>query len=303
MNAHDLEAFIAVVETGSIVAASAKLNLTQPGITRRIQNLEAFLGGALLDRTAKPLKPTAIGRNAYDQGRQILQGIEDLRSEVAPGHVVRGEMRLGLATYLPEPLLCDTIDAVRGLYPDLALHVVASWTPRLIDQVQRGELDAATVCLPEGITPPEPLLAEDLGVQNALFVASPRLDLPASVKLWDLARHPWIVSQDGCGFRALIRRRLEMQHLPFAVAVESLSLDLRMGLVARGLGIGIATTASVADPKWADAVRVVDAVDFQPRVRCWLIRRQPLGRLERPLGVFRDAIAGNIRADGLSEAA
>ena len=30
MNIHDLEAFVAVVETGSIVAASARLNLTQP---------------------------------------------------------------------------------------------------------------------------------------------------------------------------------------------------------------------------------------------------------------------------------
>ena len=39
MNTHDLVAFVAVVETGSIVAASARLNLTQPGVTRRIQNL------------------------------------------------------------------------------------------------------------------------------------------------------------------------------------------------------------------------------------------------------------------------
>src|SRR5438270_6345260 len=44
MNTHDLVAFVAVVETGSIVAASARLNLTQPGVTRRIQNLEEMLG-------------------------------------------------------------------------------------------------------------------------------------------------------------------------------------------------------------------------------------------------------------------
>ena len=303
MNARDLEAFVAVVETGSIVAASAKLNLTQPGITRRIQNLEAFLGGPLLDRTAKPLKPTPVGRNAYDQGRRVLQSIEDLRSEVAPGQLVRGELRLGLATYLPDAVLCDTIDAVRGLHPGLSLHVVASWTPRLIDQVQRGELDAATICLPEGVTPPDPLLVEDLGTQDALFVASPRLGLPAKVKLRDLSRHPWIVSQDGCGFRAAIRRRFDAQHLPFDIAVESLSLDLRVALVGRGLGIGIATTGSVACVKSTEAIDVIEALDFQPRVRCWLVHRRPLGRLERPLQVFRDAIERNIRADGLREAA
>ncbi len=40
MNTRDLEAFLAVVETGSIVGASMRLHLTQPGVSRRIQSLE-----------------------------------------------------------------------------------------------------------------------------------------------------------------------------------------------------------------------------------------------------------------------
>ena len=44
MNSHDLEAFAAVVETGSIVGASRRLHLTQPGISRRVQSLEEVLG-------------------------------------------------------------------------------------------------------------------------------------------------------------------------------------------------------------------------------------------------------------------
>ena len=70
MNTHDLVAFVAVVETGSIVAASARLNLTQPGVTRRIQNLEELLGTQLLDRLSKPLKPTSAGHAAYEHGRR-----------------------------------------------------------------------------------------------------------------------------------------------------------------------------------------------------------------------------------------
>jgi DNA-binding transcriptional LysR family regulator len=62
MNIHDLEAFVAVVETGSIVGASARLNLMQPGVTRRVQNLEERLGAALLDRQSKPLKLTSAER-------------------------------------------------------------------------------------------------------------------------------------------------------------------------------------------------------------------------------------------------
>ena len=82
MNTRDVEAFLAVVETGSIVAASARLNLTQPGVTRRIQSLELVLGAELLDRESKPLRPTAAGREAYEQGRRLIGVIEDLRSGV-----------------------------------------------------------------------------------------------------------------------------------------------------------------------------------------------------------------------------
>ena len=71
MNTRDLEAFIAVVETGSIVAASARLNLTQPGVTRRVQNLEDRLGSTLLDRQSKPLKPTASRQGKSRHGRRL----------------------------------------------------------------------------------------------------------------------------------------------------------------------------------------------------------------------------------------
>ena len=303
MNSRDLEAFVAVVDTGSIVAAGTKLNLTQPGVTRRIQSLEAFLGVALLDRNAKPLKPTPAGRGAYEHGRRVLQGIEDLRGEVAPGREVRGELRLGLATHLSDEALVGVIDAARGLHPALSLRVMASWSPHLLDQVQRGELDAASICLPDGALPPESLTAIDLGTQRAFFIAAPALDVPSVAKLRDLARHPWIVSQDGCGFRTAIKRRLDAEHLPFRIAVEASSIELRRALVARGLGIGVSASGAIANDRWAGAFDIIEAIDFQLRVRCWLVHRGSLGRLERPLRVFREAIEASIRDDGLREAA
>ncbi|OXH82922.1 LysR family transcriptional regulator, partial [Burkholderia multivorans] len=56
MNTRDLQAFVAVVDSGSMVAAATRLHLTQPGLTRRVQNLETLLGVPLLDRQSKPLK-------------------------------------------------------------------------------------------------------------------------------------------------------------------------------------------------------------------------------------------------------
>lgn len=72
--------------------------------------------------------------------------------------------------------------------------------------------------------------------------------------------------------------------------MEALSADLRMSLVARGLGVGIVTPAAFAGSQWRDAVEVIDSPDFRPLVRSWLLHRPPDGRLSRPVAVFREAL-------------
>jgi DNA-binding transcriptional LysR family regulator len=295
MNIHDLEAFVAVVETGSIVGASARLNLTQPGVTRRIQNLEERLGAALLDRQSKPLKPTPAGREAYEHGRRVLRSLDDLKAGVSPTGEVQGEFRLGIMPYLSEAALALPLDQLRSAFPKLTLRVTSSWSLRLVEQVARSELDAAALCLADGVNPPDDLIADDLGTQAVLLVAAPMLGVPKPANLSDLSRFPWVMNENGCGFRTFIRQRFEAERLPFQVAVEALSADLRLSLVARGLGIGIVTPAAFAGSAWRNAVEIVDAPEFRPQVRVWILHRPPAGRLSRPIALFRDALREGLK--------
>jgi DNA-binding transcriptional LysR family regulator len=118
------------------------------------------------------------------------------------------------------------------------------------------------VCLPDGVDSPGDLVADDLGPQAVLLVAAPALGVPKRPTLADLSRFPWVMNESGCGFRAFLRRRFEAERLPFQVAVEALSSDLRLSLVARGLGIGIVTPAAFAGSAWHDAIEIVDAPEL-----------------------------------------
>ncbi|MDQ0468033.1 LysR family transcriptional regulator [Labrys wisconsinensis] len=299
MNIRDLEAFVAVVETGSIVAASARLNLTQPGVTRRIQNLEQGLEAALLDRQSKPLRPTAAGREAYEHGRRVLRSLEDLKAGVGADAGARGEFRLGIMPYLSDAALALPLDRLRAAFPRLTLRIASGWSQRLLERVVGSELDAAAVCLPDGVSPPEELTAEDLGTQAVLLVAAPALGVPRPASFEALSRFPWVMNESGCGFRAFIRHSFEASRLPFVVGVEALSADLRMSLVARGLGIGVVTPAAFAGSPWRTAVEVIDAPDFRPSLRSWLLHRPPAGRLARPIALFRETLLESLRAEAL----
>jgi DNA-binding transcriptional LysR family regulator len=295
MNTRDVEAFVAVVDSGSILAAAAQLHLTQPGVTRRIQSLESTLGVELLDRQSKPLKPTAAGRDAYQLGRRVLASLEDLHAGVSAEQEVRGEFRFGITPFLADLALVEPLCSVRQAFPNLHMRVSSRWASELLGDLDANRIDAALVYLPGGSEPPAGFEREPLGRIVVKVIVPRSLKLPRRVTLQDLSDQPWVLSQDGCGFRRVLRRALEGAQLPFHVAVEALDPVLRHSLIARGVGIGLTAGALLKDSPYRKALRVVEVPEFKAEVRAWLVHRRFGGRLAPPLehlrGALRDALS------------
>src|ERR1700728_4263538 len=113
MNLIDLEAFISVVDRGSIVAAAAHLHLTQSAVTRRIQNLEDVLGSPLLDRQTRPLQPTRAGRETYEFAKPVLSSVNDLKTAIVHNGEPAGDFRFGVSRSLGDLALTHAIGQVR----------------------------------------------------------------------------------------------------------------------------------------------------------------------------------------------
>ncbi|MGA2993604.1 substrate-binding domain-containing protein, partial [Bradyrhizobium sp.] len=138
--------------------------------------------------------------------------------------------------------------------------------------------------------------ADALDIQPLSVAAPQSLDLPSPATLQDLSPFPWIFNQDGCGFRSAIHRRFEQEHLSLRIGIEALSSDLRLSLVARGLGITLATRAAIESSPLRDALQIVPVRDFEPRVRAWIVRRPLVGRLVRPIECLTSALEAAIDA-------
>jgi DNA-binding transcriptional LysR family regulator len=295
MNTHDIEAFLAVVETGSISAAAARLNLTQPGITRRVQNLESTLGPDLLDRQSKPLKPTSAGREAYELGRRVLRSVSDLVTGMAPDGAPAGEFRIGITPAMGDLALAEPIDRVRKAYPRLAMHVTSAWSPALMQQVAAGTLDAAAVLLLSDAEPPAPLQATSLGALELAVVAAKRLGLPRRPDLAAISAYPWILNPDGCGTRRGIAAVCEAAGLPFDVAVEVVGSELKLSLVARGIGVALVPPSAVAKSAFRDEVVMMRVAGIPNEINGWVVYPPLLGKLAEPIAVLRDAFSAGIK--------
>jgi DNA-binding transcriptional LysR family regulator len=296
MNTHDIEAFVAVVETGSISGAASRLRLTQPGITRRIQNLELTVGTGLLDRLSKPLKPTAAGREAYELGRRVLRSVDDLMSGMAADGTPSGEFRVGITPTMGEWALADPIDRIRAEFPRLSMRVVAGWSPALIQQLTTGSLDAAAVLMLHEIAPPEPLQAVPLGKLELAVAASKRFRLPRRTDLKTVSAFPWIVNPDGCGTRRSIAALFEAAGLPFEMAVEALGIELKLSLAARGIGLVMAPPWAIARSAFRKELSVLEVEGMPQSIDCWLVHPPTPGKLEAPLDRLREALTSSLEA-------
>lgn len=298
VNTRDLEAFVAVVESGSVIRASERLFLTQPGLTRRVQNLETMLGTQLLDRQSKPLKPTPAGNEVYGLARTVLRAVDGLMAVASPDSPPAGEFRIGVPPFLSELALEQPIDRLRGAFPNLTLRVTAGWSPGLLESVDRAKTDAAVVLLPEGVPLPEGLTSTLLAFKPTVVVAPRSFGLgDKSMTLADLAAYPWVLNQDGCGMRSALSRAMSAAGLPFNVAVEAFGSELQLSLVARALGIGLAAPEVLARSPHRDALQIVDVTDFRSRLKVWLVHGELPGRLVRPVALMRDALIEALERD------
>ncbi|WP_114239472.1 LysR family transcriptional regulator [Dyella sp. C9] len=290
MNTRDVRAFIAVVDTGSIVQAATLLHLTQPGVTRRVQSLETLLGVALLDRQSKPLRPTAAGREIYQKGRDLLHAEADLLALARADTEPTGELRLGMPPYLAERALAAPIDQLRSRYPGLTLRIHAAWSLGLVEQVEQGLLDAAAVLLSENSPPPQGMTTRAFDRQPIRIVAAPSLGLRGRVTLKDLSAFPWVLSQNGCGMRSTLRRAMEERGLPCNVGIEAFGSDLQLSLVARGAGVGMVTPDMLATSPYRKQVKVLALTDFHLEMIAWLVHRALPPRLEAPVALLLEQL-------------
>ena len=102
MDIEHLRQLDAIDRTGTISAAAARLNISQPALSRSIQRLEAELGQPLIDRSGRHSQLNEAGRIALDYARQILRD-ERLMREALNAYA-RRESVLSVATVAPAPL-------------------------------------------------------------------------------------------------------------------------------------------------------------------------------------------------------
>ena len=179
MELRQLRYFVAVAEERNFTRAAERLNMTQPPLSRQIQQIEDTVGLALFERGARPLKLTEAGRVFYAQAKRLLEESDELlpltrRLAQLAERIVIGFVPSTLYGPLP-----DVIRAFREAAPLIQISLIEMFTIEQLSALKGGRIDVGFGRLRFD----ESQLAREVLIEEPLIAA-----LPAGHALADIAQ-------------------------------------------------------------------------------------------------------------------
>ena len=236
MRLEQLQAFLAVAETGSFQQAAQKCGVSQSTISRQVQSLETTVGLLLFHRQGNA-KLTLGGDRLLPQARKICQiwavaeqELIDLQSGKQTELCVAG-IPSACAYQLP-PIL----QAFSKTYPNVQLRVTTLGSDRALKVLKDGLIDIAIVMNNPFLTASSEMVVERLYEERIqlLLPANHPLSQKEVLTWRDLHNCPQAVFKEGYGLQRMVQDQFNRQGICLNAVLELNSLEAFRGVVKQG---------------------------------------------------------------------
>lgn len=263
METRSLRYFVTVAELGSFSAASRRLRIAQPALSRHVKALEDGLGVPLLLREARGVRMTKEGEELLRHAREALERLDLLPRLVGRRAArVSGRVVIGLPTSVAAVLAKPLLQATMARYPEVRLHLIESLSGFLQEWIESGRLDLSVLYDP--VPGPgarlDPILIEDLWLVGAPTAGADAAD---EIRLEELPRFPLVVPGASHSHRRLVEGMALSHGLRLNVLAEVDALSVLKSLAADGKVFTILPSSAVHEEVTAgrlQARRIVEPV-------------------------------------------
>jgi LysR family transcriptional regulator, nitrogen assimilation regulatory protein len=246
MDIRQLEALLAVAETGSFTTAADHLHTVQSNVSEHVRQLEAELGVQLLVRGRRGTVPTEFGVRVIERARAVRSELEALHKDLSMLQGLEtGHASLGVVGTVSRLLVPMVVAEVRSSAPGLSLRLTEGASERLAGEVAERLLASAVVTEPVN----DPRLHVEHLRDEALVALVPSTVLPNAhepIALADLARETLILPPAGNPLRDEVETAARAERVELRVHVEVEGIRLIADLVGAGVGVSILPETAVA---------------------------------------------------------
>ena len=293
LSARHLRAIVALARFGSFVAAATFLGISQPGLSRIIQQAEALLKVRLFLRGTRSLTLSEAGREFVPVAEKMLVDLEQQTQRIrALDGEMRGQIVIASLMSIAHQVLPAALVEFRKSHPKMVIRVREGFEPQVADDVQSGTADIGIGNAPSS----SPDIIIDNVIDERFFAALPnkhRLASRARIKLADLAGEQLVSMPIESGLRRIIDLAASANGIVLDHSLNTNQFGTLFRFVANGLGVGI-VPATVLPPSDDPEIAIVPIRPVIKR-KVGLLRRSDRPRHE-PAELFLELFAPLFRA-------
>lgn len=240
-----LRYLVAFADEGNFSRAAERCHVSQPTLSVALQQLEAELGVALIERSKSHVALTDLGWQVVAQARKTLDDVQRIELVAQMGKdPLAGDFRLGVIHTIGPYLLPELIAAMKTTTPSTRLYIEESMTALLADSLKYGTVDAAIIALPFDL----PGIKVHPLYDEPFHVVVPKGHRWAKRK--KIARHEvrgedvLVLKAGNCFREQVLDACPEISHADGS-ALEGHSIETVRCMVASGYGISVLPAASL----------------------------------------------------------
>ena len=245
MTLRHLRIFLAVAEEENVTRAAERLYMTQPAVTRTVQELEEHLGLQLFDRIGRRLYLNEMGTLFRQKTMAVLSAYEDLE-ETASHLEERAALRVGSSITIANYILPKVVKRFQERYPDTSVRVQVDNARAVEAMVVEHAVDLGLV---EGALCDASLMVVELSSYSLSIVCSPDHPLAGAglITPADLLRHSLLLREPGSAIRDVFDSALVLHNLVAVPIWTSVNSTALLQGVRENLGISVLPRILVED--------------------------------------------------------
>ncbi|MFC0226677.1 LysR family transcriptional regulator [Serratia aquatilis] len=238
MELRHLRYFIAVADEQNFSRAAERLHISQPPLSRQIQQLEEDLGVSLFERGSRPLKLTDAGRFLYGHAQQFLAQSVELKSMTRRVGQLDRSLSIGFVASTLYGIMPRLIRRFRAQHPEVTMGLHEMTTMEQIQALKDGRIDVGFGRIRYEDANVRRIILRDEPLIAALAVDHPLAHIP-ELTLRNLQSETLIVypQTPRPSFADQVLATFHDRALEPRKVMEVRELQVALGLVAAGEGI------------------------------------------------------------------
>ena len=191
-----LKYFLAVSREGRITAAANSLHLTQPTLTRQLQDLEKELGQKLFVRGKYKISLTPEGMILRKRAQEIIEMVEKTEAEFRSiSEIIAGDIYIGCGETDSMKHVAAVMKEIQQEYPDIKFHIFSGNAEDVIEKLDKGLLDFGILIQPIDLSKYDNITLPDKDVWGVILRKDNPLAKKKTIILKDLVNEPLIASR------------------------------------------------------------------------------------------------------------